>query len=84
MRLLLGKIIDVAEYLYQNYNASKENFPGYEENDHKLNRKEEEGNKIFYWLDIENIYMAQKVDSNQNSEWGPDDDIETGLNVKFC
>ena len=26
--------------------------------------------------------MEQKVDSNQNSEWGPDDDIESGLNVK--
>jgi hypothetical protein len=27
------------------------------------------------------MYMEQKVDTNQNSEWGPDDDIENGLNV---
>lgn len=33
-------------------------------------------------LDIDNIYMSQKIDTNQNSEWGPDDDIESGLNVK--
>lgn len=26
--------------------------------------------------------MSQKVDSNQNSEWGPDDDIDSGMNVK--
>lgn len=37
--------------------------------------------KFFTLLDIENIYMEQKVDTNQNSEWGPDDDIESGLNV---
>ena len=29
------------------------------------------------------MYMEQKVDTNQNSEWGPDDDIENGLNVTF-
>ena len=27
--------------------------------------------------------MSEKIDTNQNSEWGPDDDIESGLNVKF-
>jgi hypothetical protein len=43
LRLLLGKIIDVAEYLYQQFITSKENFPEYDENEQKLNRKEEEG-----------------------------------------
>lgn len=45
LRLLLGKIIDVAEYLYQKYTKSKENFPDYDENEQKLNRKEEDGIK---------------------------------------
>ena len=49
MRLLLGKIIDVAEYLYQMYTSNKENFPGYDENDQKLNRKEEEGKIVFIY-----------------------------------
>jgi len=98
LRLLLGKIIDVAEYLYQQFITSKENFPEYDENEQKLNRKEEEG-KFFnkknycesdyfqlFWfiliiLDIDNIYLSQKIDTNQNSEWGPDDDMESGLNV---
>jgi len=43
LRLLLGKIIDVAEYLHQFYNSSKENYPDYNENDQKLNKKEEDG-----------------------------------------
>lgn len=43
LRLLLGKIIDIAEYLYQKYIMSKENFPDYDENEQKLNRKEEDG-----------------------------------------
>jgi hypothetical protein len=38
-------------------------------------------NYINYISDIENMYMEQKVDTNQNSEWGPDDDMENGLNV---
>ena len=46
LRLLLGKIIDVAEYLYQKYLSDKENFPGYDDNENKLNRKEEDGKFI--------------------------------------
>jgi hypothetical protein len=43
LRLLLGKIIDVAEYLFSRYLSEKENYPEYEENEKKLNRSEEEG-----------------------------------------
>jgi hypothetical protein len=46
LRILLGKIIDVAEYLYQFYNTSKINYPEYNENEQKLNRKEEDGKII--------------------------------------
>jgi len=86
LRLLLGKITDVAEYLFSRYQIERENYPEFEQNDNKLNRSEEDGNYNLYQiilklLDIENIYMEQKVDTNQNSECGPDDDIETGLNV---
>lgn len=41
--MLLGKIIDVAEYLDQKYTLDKENYPNYEDNETKLNRKEEDG-----------------------------------------
>jgi len=45
--LLLGKIIDIAEYLYQKYLTSKVEFPGYDEIEQKLNRKEEDGKLDF-------------------------------------
>lgn len=47
LRLLLGKIIDVSEYLYQKFLQEKENYPGYDENEQKLNKKEEDGKLIY-------------------------------------
>lgn len=46
LRLLLGKIIDVAEYLFTRYTSERETYPEYDQNENKLNRSEEDG-KLF-------------------------------------
>lgn len=43
LRLLLGKIIDVAEFLSTRYAQEKENYPEYDKNENKLNSSEEDG-----------------------------------------
>jgi hypothetical protein len=43
LRILLTKIMDVCDFLYQRYTAAKEGYV-MDENDNKLNRKEENGN----------------------------------------
>ena len=35
------------------------------------------------FLEIENLYLNNHVESNQNSEYAADDDLEAELNVKY-
>lgn len=46
LRILLTKIIDVSDFLFLKYKASKENYPMIDENENKLNNKEENGKII--------------------------------------
>lgn len=65
MRLLLNKVLEVSEFLYMRYKYIKENDP-LDENDGKLNRKEEN--------DLEQIYLHQSMESLNNSGSGNEDD----------
>lgn len=65
MRLILNKVIEVSEYLFQRYSYYKENFP-IDENEGRLTRKEEN--------ELEQIYMHQSVDSIENSISGNEED----------
>ena len=39
-------------------------------------------NNLIPYLEIEHLYLNQnQIDSNQNSEYGPDDDLDAELNV---
>lgn len=81
LRILLNKVMDVSDFLFQRYLSAKENYPLMEENENKLNRREENGKNHLLILEIEHIYLNQQVDSNNNSEYGPDDDLDADLQV---
>ena len=65
LRLVLTKVIEISEYIFQRYKFFKENFPA-DENENKLNRKEEN--------DLEQIYLQQSMDSLDNSLSANEDD----------
>jgi hypothetical protein len=76
LRLTLGRIMDVCDFSYQKYKAAKESEMLYEDPvEMRLTRKEEN--------EIEHLYLNNRQDdSNQNSEYGPDDDLDAELNNK--
>ena len=43
LRIALTRIMDVCDFIYQKYNASKDNEHSYDEHDMRLTRKEENG-----------------------------------------
>jgi hypothetical protein len=82
LRITLSRLMDIFDIIHQKYSHAKENENSYDEADLRLTRKEENGKNIFN-IEIEQLYLNQQnmSDSNQNSEYGPDDDLDPDLNV---
>lgn len=66
----LAKMNELFKVLQQRVNYIRENYH-FEAEENKLDRKEEN--------EIENLYLEQKVESNENSEYGPEEDIDPEL-----
>lgn len=84
----MTKIIDVCDFIYSRYSAAKEQDQGFRDRELILSRKDENGKlkfiqqiNFFLKLEIENLYLNNHIDSNQNSEYAADDDLEAELNV---
>lgn len=66
----LSKMNELFKVLMQRVNYIKDSYH-FDAEENKLDRKEEN--------EIENLYIEQKVESNENSEYGPEEDIDPEL-----
>lgn len=79
----LNNLLDVFKFIVEKYDNGMESANIHSEIENKLSRKEENGqynNKIE--LDLLCMHHPNN-DSNQNSEYAPDDDADIELNVLF-
>ena len=80
LRSYLNKIMDASDFLYQKYIVYKEEYYN-DDKEEKLNREEENG-KLSNYLEIEQVYLQQNVESCQNSDYGGDDDLDADYQNK--
>jgi hypothetical protein len=80
LRSYLNKIMDASDFLYQKYIVYKEEYYN-DDKEEKLYREEENG-KLSNYLEIEQVYLQQNVESGQNSDYGGDDDLDADYQNK--
>ncbi len=81
LKSYLNKIMECSDFLYQKYKIYKDEIYN-DDKEEKLNREEENGKQYNLFLEIEQVYLQQNVESGQNSDYGAEDDLEGDIQNK--